>query len=232
VYPVELFDWLASLIPRRDSDRVAWDTATGSGQAAIGLATHFDRVIATDTSAAQIENAVKHPRIEYRVARAEASGLAANSVDLVVAASALHWFDLPQFYEEVRRVARGGAALVAWTYHVGYVEPPFDDVFGSFYHDVVAPYFAPGARLVDDRYEDITLPGQPLEAPPFVASMRWTLPEIVDFVRTWSGVHAYVEAKGEDPVAALIPKLKAICGDTEARVELRWPIYLRASRLH
>ena len=94
-YPDELFKWLASLVERRD---VAWDTATGSGQAAVSLARHFRRVIATDISEEQIRHARAHPRIEYRAASAEASGLPDNSVDLVVSAAALHWFDLERFY--------------------------------------------------------------------------------------------------------------------------------------
>lgn len=44
-HPGELFAWLASVVLRRD---LAWDTATGNGQAALGLAEHFERVVATD----------------------------------------------------------------------------------------------------------------------------------------------------------------------------------------
>lgn len=50
-YPGELFDYLATLTPRRE---MALDCATGNGQAAIGLARHFERVIATDGSIAQL----------------------------------------------------------------------------------------------------------------------------------------------------------------------------------
>ncbi len=64
-YPPALFEWLAAQALRRDR---AWDCATGNGQAARGLATHFKRVIATDASAEQIANAFVHPCIEYRVA--------------------------------------------------------------------------------------------------------------------------------------------------------------------
>jgi hypothetical protein len=39
---------------------------------------------------------------EYRAAEAENSGIKACSVDLVAAASAIHWFDLDKFYAEVR----------------------------------------------------------------------------------------------------------------------------------
>lgn len=227
-YPDELFAWLASVVPRRE---VAWDTATGNGQAALGLAAHFDRVVGTDTSAAQIAHATGHPRVEYRVGRAEDSRLSSHSVDLIVAASALHWFDRPAFYEEAQRVARRGGVLAAWSYHVAHVEAPFDDVLWRFYRDVVQPYFAPGARLVDDRYEGIVLPGRSLASPPFILSMRLTASEILGFVRTWSGVQSYIDANGDDPVTRLAPEIERICGSPDSRHVVRWPLYLRASRL-
>ena len=46
-YPHELFDYLGSIAPSR---QLTWDCGTGSGQAAVGLALVFDRVIATDAS--------------------------------------------------------------------------------------------------------------------------------------------------------------------------------------
>jgi hypothetical protein len=63
-YPDGLFALLAELPRRRGT---AWDCATGSGQAAQGLARHFERVIATDASLAQVRAAVAHPRVWYGV---------------------------------------------------------------------------------------------------------------------------------------------------------------------
>src|SRR4051812_22896386 len=56
-YPKELFRWLASIAPDTE---LAWDCATGSGQAAVELADCFGRVIATDASQKQIANAERH----------------------------------------------------------------------------------------------------------------------------------------------------------------------------
>jgi methylase of polypeptide subunit release factors len=56
-YPAELFSYLASLVGRRS---LAWDCATGSGQAALELVKHFNRVIATDVSGEQIRHAAQH----------------------------------------------------------------------------------------------------------------------------------------------------------------------------
>jgi SAM-dependent methyltransferase len=85
---------------------VAWDIGCGSGQLAVALAERFERVIATDLTQQQLDAAVPHPRVEYRRAPAEESGLADASVDLAVAAQAAHWFDWPRFIAEVGRVAR------------------------------------------------------------------------------------------------------------------------------
>ncbi len=49
-----------------------------------------------------IAQAPRDPKIEYRVAEAEDSGIATDSVDLVTVASAIHWFDLSKFYTEAR----------------------------------------------------------------------------------------------------------------------------------
>ena len=45
-------------------------------------------------------------------ARAEASTLEKNTIDLVVAAQAFHWFDQNKFKEEIKRIARSGAYLL------------------------------------------------------------------------------------------------------------------------
>ena len=82
-YPPELFQYLASIVPETE---LAWDCATGNGQAAIELAKLFDQVIATDASGQQIANAEQHPRIEYRVAPAENSELDTSSIDLITVA--------------------------------------------------------------------------------------------------------------------------------------------------
>src|SRR5215475_11590766 len=102
-YRRELFDYLASIAPGRE---LAWDCGTGNGQAAVGLASVFDRVIATDASKKQIANAEPHNRVEYHVAPAENSGIPSGTIDLIMVAQALHWFDLDRFYGQAGRVLK------------------------------------------------------------------------------------------------------------------------------
>jgi SAM-dependent methyltransferase len=226
-YPHELYAWLASVV---DAHHLAWDTATGNGQAAIGLAKFFERVVATDISSEQLAHAPNHPRVEYRAARAEASGLDDGCVDLVVAAAAMHWFDLPRFYEEARRVIRPGGVLAAWTYHVAHLEGPPAEVIGRFYEHRVKDYFGSGARLVDARYQTIELPGESLPAPQFHVSARWTREQMLAFVRSWSGVQTYTQETGEDATHDLVNELARAWGTADT-IDVRWPIYIVAARL-
>ena len=226
-YPDALFDWLAAEAPALD---LAWDCATGSGQAARSLAARFARVVATDVSRPQLRHAAPHERILYAAGKAERAPLASASVSLVTVAAAVHWFDLEGFAREVRRVLRPSGMLAAWTYHVGRAEPPVGPVLGRFYDEVAGPHFDPRARLVDARYEGLHLPGTPLPAPTFFASVRWDLARTLDFVRSWSGTEALRVRTGRDPVEALAPEVAAAWGDVRER-ELRFPLYLRVHRL-
>ncbi|EAZ12517.1 hypothetical protein OsJ_02414 [Oryza sativa Japonica Group] len=132
VYPKDLFVKLASLTAHH---RVAWDVGTGNGQAAIGVAEHYDSVVATDVSAEQLRRAVPHPKVRYLHtpdAGADDDDLVAalggeGCVDLITVAEAAHWFDLPAFYGAARRLLRKpGGVIAVWGYVIdGYRDLPF-----------------------------------------------------------------------------------------------------------
>jgi SAM-dependent methyltransferase len=226
-YPPALFAWLASRVDRHE---LAWDCGTGNGQAAVGLVDHFARVIATDRSAEQLRHAAPHPRIEYRAEPAELSGLADASVDLVTAAAAVHWLDLPAFAAEVRRVARPGGVLAVWTYHPARVSEPFEPVLSRFYWRL-KPWFAGQTDLVDAAYTTLELPGTPIPAPAFEVVVEWTLAELRAFLTSFSGVQVYLGERGEDPLEWIAGELAELWGDPASRRRLSWPLALRAQRL-
>ena len=148
-YPGALFDYLATLASRAT---LVWDCAAGSGQASGDLADRFDRVIATDASEEQITSAQPHPRIEYRVALAEESGLPDHSVGLVTVAQALHWLDLERFWPEVKRVLAPRGLLAVWGYGTLSVEGEAVNLLvQDFYEKTVGPYWPTGTRARGGR---------------------------------------------------------------------------------
>jgi len=228
-YPPALFRFVASLVRRR---RIAWDCATGNGQAAAGLAEHFARVIATDASAVQLAHAHPHARVEYRVALAEASGLPPSSIDAVTVAQGMHWLDVPRFAAEVRRVVRPPGAIVVWAYGEGSLETAeLDALWRELLRGTLGPYWPPERHYVWDGYRTLAFPFRELPTPRLLMERAWTLPELVGFVRSWSAVARYVAAKQADPVPSFEAELSKRWGDPGARRIIRWPLIIRAGRV-
>lgn len=226
-YPAELFAWLAGIAPSRGT---AWDCGTGSGQAAAGLAAHFERVLATDPSRKQLEHAEPHPRVDYRVASAEVSLLDTASIDLITVAQAIHWFDLEKFYAEAKRVLKPCGVIAAWTYTLLDVEAGIDELLTNFYKDVVGPYWPPERRMVDDRYRSLPFPFEPVEPPAFEIRTEWSRDDLLGYLGTWSATQAYLKAKGVDPLVEFARCLAPMWPDAAARKTLRWPLHLRVGR--
>lgn len=224
-YPDRLFEELAQRAP---APALAWDSGTGNGQAARGLADHFARVVATDPSEAQLGEAAPHPRITFRKGRESESGLADHVADLAAAAQAAHWFDLPAFYQEVRRVLKPGGVLAMWSYGVCRLTPELNAILDPFYYDIVGPYWPPERVHVDSGYRDLPFPFETEKFPELSIKREWTLEEFLDYVHTWSAVNRFTMAKGGDPVEHLGTDLRPYWRDTRPVV---WPISMRCARV-
>jgi SAM-dependent methyltransferase len=226
-YPDSLFADLAALSPGRD---LAWDCATGNGQAARGLASWFREVVATDASAEQIAQARGPANVRFAVAPAEASGLPGASVDLLLVAQAAHWFDLAAFYAEAGRVLRPGGVLALLTYSGVRVDAGLDPVLRDFHHGLLGPYWPPERAHVERDYRDLPFPWTEIPFPPQEMTADWTLDELLGYLGTWSATRAYREQRGEDPLPALRARLVPGWGAPEARRTVRWPLPVRIGR--
>jgi SAM-dependent methyltransferase len=227
-YPKSLFAHLASIAPAR---RLAWDCGTGNGQAAVGLAAHFERVLATDASADQVKNAEPHPGIEYAVACAEECPLPDRSADLVTVAQALHWFDFDRFYAEVGRVAKPRGILAVWTYELHSVNPSVDTVLHRFQNDFVGAYWPPDRVWVDTHYRSIPFPFPELPAPEFEMTEEWELPRMLGYMSTWSATKGFIRAKGYDPVERLAEEFAMAWGEPSMVRTVRWRLTVRIGRV-
>ncbi len=228
-YPDALFDALATLVPRTAT---VWDCAAGSGQASTALARRFAHVVATDASAEQIASATPHPNVDYRVALAEESGLPAASVGLVTVAQALHWFDLPRFYAEVRRVLKPDGVVAVWCYGVNEVEgASVNALVQDFYARTLDPYWPPSRRLVEAGYRTLPFPFEEIAVPPLRMEVTWTLAQLLGYFSTWSATNRFIAATGRNPLAPLSAALERVWGDPQRTRTVSWPLYLRAGRV-
>lgn len=228
-YPKELFEYLRSIAPSTD---LVWDCATGNGQAAIALAEYFKKVIATDASQQQIDNAFEMQNVEYLVAPAEEIYFEDESVDMVTVATALHWFDHDRFFAEAQRVLKPGGVLATWSYAETNIEPEIDMVMDYFSKEYLLDYWAPEAKINwVDRYESIELPFEIIEVPEFQMEMDWDLEQLVSYLHSWSAVQTHLEQSRFDPVEIIFPDLLEMWGgDIRAVKKVKWDMIFKVGR--
>jgi SAM-dependent methyltransferase len=193
-YPEELFKCLASIC---NNFQAAWDGATGSGQAVIGLADYFDRVYATDISKAQIANAFKHPKITYLVQPSEATDFLEDQFDLVCIAQALHWFDYDPFWPEVKRVLKPGGVFAGWGYSWFSIEAKIDELVHEKILKTLEPYWAEQNKLLRDHYGSVPFPLSPIATPHIPMKVARNLNQLFSYLRSWSSVRRCIEDQGE-----------------------------------
>ncbi|MCP3063668.1 class I SAM-dependent methyltransferase [Myxococcus sp. K38C18041901] len=223
-YPDELARHLAQVSP---DTRMALDVGCGNGQFSCQLGDHFDAVLGLDPSADQLAHAVPHARVRYRVGSAENLDVADHSASLVTAAQAAHWFDLPRFYEEVRRVCVPGAKLALISYGVAQLEAGLNERFLEFYREEIGPYWPPERKLVDSGYAQLAFPFRELSPPRQQLRREWDAHAFLGYVSTWSATQRARAAGKEEMLAAFSRDLLASWGDPNRARTILWPINIR-----
>lgn len=225
-YPPELFDFLFSLVPRRER---AWDCGTGNGQVATILTETFQQVYATDISASQLQNAAPHERIEYTVQPAEKTSFPDAFFDCITVAQAIHWFDFDAFYRETNRTIRPGGVLAVIGYNLVRFGNPLDGVLDAFYRDIVGPYWDRERHYIDEQYKTIPFPYPDIPTPDLAIDIDWSFDHLIGYIGTWSSVKHYQKAKDVDPVEAIRAELKKNWGADVVK-KGRFPILLRVAK--
>ncbi|ODN77779.1 hypothetical protein, variant 1 [Cryptococcus amylolentus CBS 6039] len=148
------------------------DLGCGPGFVASELAPRFDQTIALDPSATMVSIGLQpvgndedgRKPIQYKVGKGEnleAAGIQENSVDLVVAGQAAHWFDHTRVWPQLTRTVRPGGSVV----YLGYAEmqfpghPNVTSIFSNFSHSVIGKYWSqPGRSIVENLLDDVPWP--------------------------------------------------------------------------
>jgi SAM-dependent methyltransferase len=228
-YPDELFAEIAQLAP---ANELAWDCATGTGQAAVSLAGHFAQVIATDVGAGMIEKATPHPKVLYDVGSAEVPRLKKCSVDLVTVAMALHWFDREMFWNACKRVLKPNGVLAYWGYALPQINPAVDAIVKHYHDEKVGPFWPPDRGPLMNLYTDIDPPAERLLAKDFLMTTTWRLENLVGMLDSWSATHRAREETGHDPIPAVAGLLSVVWDRDQRELPVRWPLKLHAFRFN
>jgi len=260
-YPEEFYSLIKKYTKNASFD-VAVDLATGTGQVARGLrdgkgGLTVKKVIGVDPSSKMLEVAKKAEAsaaagkttntttLDYQVGSGENIEVPDASVDLLVVAQGIHWFDLKKFWKEATRVLKPKGTLVFCGYSTlrlpGNTEA--SQILQQLSHGghQLGPHWEqPGRDRVDKLYssEDMTPPsslftnverhvqtGDPAtstspEAPAMVQS--YTLSELAQYIKTFSAYHRWAaekKASGEtvpDIVDESITKVRA-CVEVERK---------------
>ncbi|GAB7129182.1 class I SAM-dependent methyltransferase [Silvimonas sp. JCM 19000] len=115
-FPIEFFTQAAAHGVGLAGQQIL-DIGTGTGTLARGFAQRGAQVIGMDPATALLEQAVgmaqeEGVHVDFRVGRAEQTGLADASLDVVSAGQCWHWFDRPAAAQEAWRVLRRGGTLM------------------------------------------------------------------------------------------------------------------------
>jgi SAM-dependent methyltransferase len=174
-----------------------------------------------------LEQAPRHPGVDYLAVPAEASGLPTASVDLITVAQALHWLEPDAFYAEAARVLVPGGVLAVWSYGNPQLESPrLQRELERFYRDVVGRYWPENRMHVEEGYRTLAFPWPELDPPEFAMEQQWTLSQLLGYVGTWSAAQRFRDAVGRDPLPDLERELARRWGPESIR-RVRWPLAVR-----
>ncbi|KAF9875735.1 hypothetical protein CkaCkLH20_06667 [Colletotrichum karsti] len=215
------------------------DVGCGPGTVARELGPHFARVIGLDPAAGMIAAArslggvssTSEP-IRFDISTAEelsnlSPPVADGSIDLVTAATAAHWFDMPGFWAAAARVLKPGGTVALWSGGSMYIHPSVPNherIQTSLQvcrEKYLVPYMAQGNFLGENLYETLPLPWNLEEPIPefdestfyrkewnkdgllekngkFFHQLTWSLDDMENMMSTISQVTRWREANPDD----------------------------------
>jgi hypothetical protein len=225
-YPKELFDHILQFVEEKN---IAWDCATGNGQAALALAPHFKKVIATDISEKQLALAKPHANIQYQISQAEHTNFPGNYFDLITVAQAYHWFKFEAFEKEVRRVAKKNAVIAVWGYNLFSTnDVAINALIKKIYTEIVGPFWDAERKYIDDNFKTVPFNFSPLPSKAFFIKTEWSKTDVVGYLNSWSAVQHFITAKKYDPVDDIINDLDLHWKDVKP---VSFPVFLKLGKV-
>ncbi|KAF9579674.1 hypothetical protein BGW38_003969 [Lunasporangiospora selenospora] len=221
---------------------IAVDVGTGTGKVAYELATTFARVKGLDASSTMLKNAVQKDNVTYHIAKSEdLSILESSSVDVLTVAQALHWFDHPQFFSEVKRVLkpRGTFAAIGYSFIIFQDHSRVTDRIFKLGNepDQLGTFWDNGRLILDNLYKSVDIPMANVERhyfpnatlgqdQPLAMNDVVSMKHMRNYIKTWSSYKNYCEKYPTRPdiVDEAIDEILQMEGLAEEdEVNITWP---------
>lgn len=204
-YPDAMIDHLVSFVSNKQT---ALDLATGNGQVAAQLSSHFKTVFATDISDKQLYYAIPKENIIYSKESAEKTNFNDAQFDLITVAQAVHWFQFDAFYQEIYRILKPDGVFAVLGYGLFSTNPESDAILMDYYRNIVGPFWDVERKYVDENYQTIPFPFDEIQTKKFSNPFTWTFDQLVGYLATWSATQHYKNKMGSDPVDLIRSELE------------------------
>lgn len=252
-YPLEFYQKIYDFAGIHQSSvehRLAVDVGCGSGQVAIELAKTFNQVIACDPSEEQLTHASQAPNITYKVATAEglSSLIQPLSPQLITVGQAFHWFDIPSFYKEARKILTPSGTLAVFGYAYSTLNSPVgaesdneeeqykeaNEALRTLGQVTLGPYWDSRRSLVDKHYCGLE-PGPEdfkcVESFDMQMTNRMPFSQFLGYLKSWSSYNLYIKQiqdSSQDPIDAFERHIHGIFGianSDDLIFEIHTPIF-------
>ncbi|GLJ23063.1 hypothetical protein SUGI_0435200 [Cryptomeria japonica] len=186
------------------------------------------------TQVGQIQHAEQRPNITYTVTAPSLTDQQLHSivgpessVDLVTAATAVHWFDLDKFYAQVKQVLKKpGGVIAVWAYWNLSVDPAVDAVYERFFGRIY-PLTHPAVKVVVEEYETLPFPFAQVQAIKMEIEEQRTFDQYLGYFRTWSGL-----AGREEILDEFRAEFEAAWGaEFHVTKSVKFPLYLKVGKV-
>ncbi len=221
-YPPALYERILAHIPR-PSWTCAMDLGAGTGIVTGHLAQWFRHVIAVEPDAKMAAKiAERYPQVIIRVQTAEECEQAAESIDLITIANALHWMDAERTFANARNWLKRGGVLAVFDRPLPKVNAAIDAIVLSELRGAWRPHRDPrldrdlhwqdevraarGFRVIEESKISNIVPLSPAEYTGFWRSASYGSAyarTLADPENYWSGLESrFAEASNNDMIFA------------------------------
>ncbi|CAF0883316.1 unnamed protein product [Rotaria sp. Silwood1] len=208
----KILDYLSVKHTIKDDD-LAIDIGCGTGQSTLLLAPYFRRIIGYDISEYQINKANEdntHSNINYKVIIGNDIPHEDSSLTIIISGQAAHWFDLPHFYNEVKRTLKINGVLALFGYAFvqihGRQSERLNEIITNFYQNTLDGYVQKESKEVYfGRYRDEKF-HIPLSSTDFIRDesviiqCKWSIRRLLGYITSWSGTQHFLKQHPESTI--------------------------------